>query len=76
MERVPLVGPQPPFRKATMEPRAPADAMLDTVKAACNIDWPVTRLRVIVADDGRSARLQDKAEQLQATPRGHHRHYR
>ena len=44
----------------------PDDVVMDTVRAACKIDWPAARLRVIVADDGKSSSLREKVEELQA----------
>ncbi|KXJ86517.1 glycosyl transferase [Microdochium bolleyi] len=38
------------------------DLVLDTAKAACNIDYPRSRFRVIICDDGNSKTLCDKAE--------------
>jgi cellulose synthase/poly-beta-1,6-N-acetylglucosamine synthase-like glycosyltransferase len=53
----------------------PEDVILDTVKAACKIDWPTHRLRVIVADDGNSASLQKEVEQLRLQLKWNHLHY-
>ncbi|KAL2424710.1 hypothetical protein ABEF91_001591 [Exophiala dermatitidis] len=41
----------------------PVDIVLDTVNAACHVDWPVDKLRVILADDGddKSLRAEVKA---------------
>lgn len=36
----------------------PVDVCLDTVRAAINIDYPTSRFRVILADDGASQELQ------------------
>jgi cellulose synthase/poly-beta-1,6-N-acetylglucosamine synthase-like glycosyltransferase len=38
------------------------DLVLDTAKAACNVDYPLARFRVIICDDGNSAGLREKAE--------------
>ena len=43
------------------------DLVLDTAKAACNIDYPASRFRVIICDDGRSAHLQAITERAAAT---------
>ncbi|ETI27867.1 hypothetical protein G647_00316 [Cladophialophora carrionii CBS 160.54] len=45
----------------------PDDVVLDTVKAACKIDWPTSKFRVIVADDGNSLNLRNKIQQMQGT---------
>ncbi|POS74749.1 hypothetical protein DHEL01_v206851 [Diaporthe helianthi] len=37
----------------------PFDVVLDTARAAINIDYPASRFRVIVADDGASQELKD-----------------
>ncbi|KIX02079.1 uncharacterized protein Z518_08018 [Rhinocladiella mackenziei CBS 650.93] len=42
----------------------PTDIVLDTVKAACQIDYPVESLRVIVADDGDDELLKKEANEL------------
>ncbi|PWN50738.1 glycosyltransferase family 2 protein [Violaceomyces palustris] len=38
------------------------DVVMDTVKAACTIDWPVERFRVLVLDDGGSDDLKRLVE--------------
>jgi len=38
------------------------DLVLDTAKAACNIDYPRERFRVIICDDGKSKSLQELTE--------------
>ncbi|KAL2201692.1 glycosyl transferase [Sarocladium strictum] len=38
------------------------DLVLDTAKAACNVDYPRSRFRVIICDDGNSQTLREKAE--------------
>jgi hypothetical protein len=43
----------------------PDDVVLDTVKAACKIDWPTNKFRVIVADDGDSLNLRNHVQKLQ-----------
>lgn len=44
----------------------PNDVVMDTVKAACKIDWPSSKLRVVVADDGKSSSLRQEVERLAA----------
>lgn len=43
------------------------DLVLDTAKAACNIDYPLERFRVIICDDGKSKTLQEMAERTALT---------
>lgn len=43
------------------------DLVLDTAKAACNIDYPPSRFRVIICDDGGSESLRALAERTAAT---------
>ncbi|KAJ9631285.1 hypothetical protein H2204_008227 [Knufia peltigerae] len=43
------------------------DLVLDTAKAACNIDYPHERFRVLICDDGKSKRLQDLVEETALT---------
>lgn len=38
------------------------DLVLDTAKAACNIDYPRERFRVVICDDGKSKTLQELTE--------------
>lgn len=38
------------------------ELVLDTAKAACNIDYPLDRFRVIICDDGRSKELEKITE--------------
>jgi cellulose synthase/poly-beta-1,6-N-acetylglucosamine synthase-like glycosyltransferase len=38
------------------------DLVLDTAKAACNVDYPLSRFRVIICDDGNSKTLREKTE--------------
>ncbi len=42
----------------------PTDVVLDTVKAACQVDYPVKKLRVILADDGRDEKLRQEVQRL------------
>ncbi|EXJ95015.1 hypothetical protein A1O1_00133 [Capronia coronata CBS 617.96] len=42
----------------------PNDIVLDTVKAACQVDWPVDDLRIILADDGNDAELKEEVNKL------------
>jgi cellulose synthase/poly-beta-1,6-N-acetylglucosamine synthase-like glycosyltransferase len=42
----------------------PADIILDTVRAACALDYPTSLLRVRVLDDGASTELQDAITKL------------
>lgn len=44
--------------------REPADVCLDTVRAAINLDYPVSRFRVIVTDDGADENLKRGVEKL------------
>lgn len=46
--------------------KEPDEVIMDTVKAACQIDWPASRFRVILADDGKSAGLRQDVAQLRA----------
>jgi len=43
------------------------DLVLDTVRAACDIDYPVDRFRVVVLDDGRDTELQEECKRLRDT---------
>jgi len=43
------------------------DTVLNTVRAACETDWPTDRMHVIVLDDGRSEDLRKSIELLQNT---------
>ncbi|EHY57255.1 hypothetical protein ABEF95_007830 [Exophiala dermatitidis] len=43
------------------------DLVLDTAKAACNIDYPRERFRVLVCDDGKSKTLQEMIERTAET---------
>lgn len=40
------------------------DIILDTVKAACTLDYPSSKLRVIVSDDGSDKALKAQIEDL------------
>lgn len=42
------------------------DVVLDTTRAACAIDYPQERFRVVVLDDGKDAELQKACEDLNA----------
>lgn len=42
----------------------PVDVCLDTIRAAINIDYPISQFRVIVADDGASKELQNGVTEL------------
>lgn len=42
----------------------PVDVCLDTIRAAINVDYPVSRFRVIVADDGASTELKSGVTEL------------
>jgi hypothetical protein len=43
------------------------DLVMDTAKAACNIDYPRERFRVIICDDGKSKSLQELTERTALT---------
>ncbi|KAJ9493779.1 hypothetical protein LTR99_007507 [Exophiala xenobiotica] len=43
------------------------DLVLDTAKAACNVDYPRERFRVVICDDGKSKSLQEMAERTALT---------
>jgi Glycosyl transferase family 2 len=47
--------------------REETELVLDTVRAACVIDYPMDRFRVVVLDDGRDNDLADACEQLRQT---------
>jgi cellulose synthase/poly-beta-1,6-N-acetylglucosamine synthase-like glycosyltransferase len=40
------------------------ELILDTTRAACEIDYPADRFRVVILDDGRDNDLQEEAEKL------------
>jgi hypothetical protein len=44
--------------------REETDLVLDTVRAACEVDYPVDRFRVVVLDDGRDNDLAEECEKL------------
>ncbi|KAL2866056.1 glycosyltransferase family 2 protein [Aspergillus lucknowensis] len=44
----------------------PLDVILDTVRAACTIDYPVSQFRVLVLDDGGSVALRDSINDLRS----------
>ncbi|RAH45295.1 glycosyltransferase family 2 protein [Aspergillus brunneoviolaceus CBS 621.78] len=44
----------------------PVEVILDTIRAACTLDYPATRFRVRVLDDGGSAALRSAVTELQA----------
>jgi len=50
------------------------DLILDTVRAACDVDYPQDRFRVVVLDDGKSESMQRAVEKLKNTY--HNLHYR
>ena len=43
------------------------DLILDTTRAACDLDYPLDRFRVILLDDGKSEELRKAIEDLQET---------
>lgn len=43
------------------------EVVLDTVRGACDQDYPSSRFRVIVLDDGKSVTLEDSVNQLSVT---------
>jgi cellulose synthase/poly-beta-1,6-N-acetylglucosamine synthase-like glycosyltransferase len=45
--------------------REETDLILDTVRGACDVDYPVDRFRVIVLDDGKSDELKTQVAILQ-----------
>lgn len=44
----------------------PAEVIMDTVRAACALDYPISQFRVLVLDDGRSSQLQQSVTELQS----------
>jgi cellulose synthase/poly-beta-1,6-N-acetylglucosamine synthase-like glycosyltransferase len=44
--------------------REPLDLVQDTIRATLNLDYPRSRYRVVVTDDGKSAALRSWVEQL------------
>lgn len=51
------------------------EILLDTVRAACDVDYPPDRFRVLVLDDGESAELRSAVTKLQQQQRYHNLHY-
>ena len=47
--------------------REDIDVILDTTRAACAMDYPLDRFRIMVLDDGKDAELQSAIENLAAT---------
>ena len=47
--------------------REDIDVILDTTRAACAMDYPLDRFRIMVLDDGKDAELQRAIENLAAT---------
>ncbi|KAL4972500.1 nucleotide-diphospho-sugar transferase [Aspergillus desertorum] len=45
----------------------PLDVVLDTIRAACTLDYPAARFRVLVLDDAGSATLKKAVEELRLT---------
>ncbi|RDW68844.1 glycosyltransferase family 2 protein [Aspergillus mulundensis] len=45
----------------------PLDVVLDTIRAACTLDYPASRFRVLVLDDGGSVMLKGAVEELTLT---------
>lgn len=45
----------------------PLDVVLDTIRAACTLDYPTSRFRVLVLDDAGSATLRKSIEELRLT---------
>ncbi|KAI9715676.1 MAG: hypothetical protein M1812_005828 [Candelaria pacifica] len=43
------------------------DTIVNTVRAACETDWPTDRMRIIVLDDGKAEDLRKSIELLQTT---------
>ena len=54
----------------------PIEVILDTVNAACTLDWPARKFRVVVADDGGCPILRKAIRKLQKTYRNLHYHSR
>ena len=46
--------------------KEPLDLIMDTVVAACRIDWPTDKYRVIVCDDGKDPELAAEVARLRA----------
>ncbi|KAK5045978.1 hypothetical protein LTR84_008764 [Exophiala bonariae] len=49
----------------------PLDIILDTIKAALDVDYPKDKLRLIVADDGNDVNLRNHVSQLQHSGNTH-----
>ncbi|KAL2786497.1 nucleotide-diphospho-sugar transferase [Aspergillus keveii] len=47
----------------------PLDVILDTVRAACCMDYPAAQFRILLLDDGGSTPLKEAVEELQSTYR-------
>jgi hypothetical protein len=47
--------------------REDTDVVMDTVRGACDLDYPEDRFRVVVLDDGRDADLEEKCEEARDT---------
>lgn len=47
--------------------REDTDVVMDTVRGACDLDYPQDRFRVVVLDDGRDADLEEKCEEERDT---------
>ncbi|KAL4864769.1 hypothetical protein BDV12DRAFT_7563 [Aspergillus spectabilis] len=45
----------------------PLDVILDTVRAACTLDYPTSQFRVLLLDDGGSAALKHATQELRST---------
>ncbi|KAL3431905.1 nucleotide-diphospho-sugar transferase [Aspergillus tetrazonus] len=45
----------------------PLDVVLDTIRAACTLDYPTSRFRVLVLDDAGSVTLKKSIEELRLT---------
>lgn len=42
------------------------DVIMDTVHAACNLDYPITQFRILVLDDGGSCELEKAVTEMQS----------
>lgn len=49
----------------------PLDIIVDTVRAALDVEYPVNRLRIIVADDGNDVNLRDQVSSFQQAGNAH-----
>ncbi|OQD73544.1 hypothetical protein PENDEC_c014G02714 [Penicillium decumbens] len=52
------------------------EVILDTVRGACQVDYPVDRFRVLLLDDGQSSELQNRIQHLQNSWKNLHYHCR